>query len=103
MYNTKLKCEYDDLEAYQMSLLSVFDSEFIHLNEKIQTLYDTLHENEYIQKLLKKVQASMSWASPDFAFYILFSYDYFSYMHPFLIEVLEKKTITTFDSFYSIL
>lgn len=103
MYNTNIKCEYDDLEAYQMSLLSVFDAEFSQLNEKIQSLYDTLRENEYIQKLLKKVNGTMSWASPDFAFYILFSYDYFSYMHLFLIEVLEKRPITTFDTFYSIL
>lgn len=103
MYNINLKCDYTDLETYQTALLSVFDSDFSQLNEKIQTLYDQLHDNEHVQKLLKKVQESMSWASPDFAFYILFSYDYFLYMHSFLIEVLEKKRITTFDSFYSIL
>lgn len=103
MYNTKIKCDYSDLETYQTALLSVFDAEFSQLNEKIQSLYDVLQENEDIQKLLKKVKGSMSWASPDFAFYILFSYDYFSYMHTFLIEVLEKRPITTFDTFYSIL
>lgn len=103
MYNTKIKFEYSDLETYQTSLLSVFDVEFDQLNEKIQVLYDLLQENEHIKMLLTKVTYKMSWASPDFAFYILFSYDYFSYMHPFLIEVLEHKPITTFDLFYSIL
>lgn len=103
MYNTKIKCEYDDLETYQTTLLSVFGVEYDQLIDKIQTLYELLETNEQIKMILKKVNEKMSWASPDFAFYILFSYDYFSYMHPFLIELLEHKPITTFDLFYSIL
>jgi hypothetical protein len=103
MYNTSISCEYSDLETYQTAVLSAFGVEFSKLNEEIQCLYDKLCTHEKVVMLLKKIHESMSWASPDFAFYLLFSYDYFSYTHPFLIEVLENKPITTFDSFYSIL
>ena len=103
MYNTTISCEYNDLESYQTTLLSVFGVDYSKLTEEIQKLYDSIQQNEQLQKLLKKVQETSPWASPDFAFYILFSYEYFSTMHAFLVEILENKTITMFDSLYSIL
>ena len=94
MYNTEITCTYDDLETYQAMLLRVLDTDMDGMTAKIQVIYDHVHTDERVQALVKKVRG---W-SPEFSFYILFSYEYFEHMHRFLCELLTQRTLTTYDA-----
>lgn len=99
MYNTEMVCTYSDLATYQEMLLRILDTDVDGMTTKIQALYDQVHTDERVQTLLKNVQG---W-TPDFSFFVLFSYEYFEHMHRFLCELLTQRPLTTYDALLDLL
>jgi hypothetical protein len=99
MYNLNLDCSYENNVSYQKKLLEAFFiTEVDDLPDKVYELYQQIEENEQVKKLIAKIE----W-SPDLAFYTLFSYDTFMYMHNFLVQLLTDRPTTSYDYLYSIL
>jgi len=88
MYNTSFRCTYletDSLELYQEELLRACGCKTVdHLVPVIETLYETL-KNDEITPLLQKIMI-LTNVSEELSFYVLFSFDYFSYMHDYLVD-----------------
>ena len=99
MYKTDIVCTYSDLETYQAMLLRILDTDVDGMTAKIQAVYDHIHTEEPVQALLKKVHG---W-SPEFSFFVLFSYEYFEHMHRFLCELLTQQPLTTHDALLNLL
>jgi len=88
MYNTSFRCTYletDSLELYQEELLRACGCKTVdQLVPVIETLYETL-KNDEITPLLQKIMI-LTNVSEELSFYVLFSFDYFSYMHDYLVD-----------------
>lgn len=99
MYNLSIDCTYTDTETYQQKLLEAFSiTEFDDLVDKISLLYQEIGNISQIKALVSKI----NW-EPELAFYTLFSYDTFVYMHNFLVQLLSDKPLTAYDYLYSII
>lgn len=99
MYNINLDCTYTDHASYQKKILEAFFiTEFDELVDKVFDLYQKIRDNDEIRSLIAKI----GW-SPDLAFYTLFSYDTFMYMHKFLVQLLTDKPTTSYPYLFSIL
>jgi len=99
MYNLNLECSYENNESYQKKLLEAFFiTEADDLPDKVYELYQKVGENDQVKKLIAKIE----W-NPDLAFFTLFSYDTFMYMHNFLVQLLSDRPTTSYDYLYSIL
>ena len=87
MYDTSFRCTYmetDSLELYQQELLRACGCQTVdQLVPTIETMYETL--NEEITPLLQKIMY-LTNVSEDLSFYVLFSFDYFTYMHDYLVD-----------------
>jgi hypothetical protein len=88
MYNKTFLCTYlekDSIETYQEELLKAIGCESVNeLVPAIEHLYETV-KNDEIAQLIQKI-TQMTGVNEDLAFYILFSFDFFSYMHAYLVE-----------------
>jgi len=78
-------------EQYQQELLDVFKVTFEELSNSIEQLYLRIKENAQLQELLQKMETKMKWANKDHCFYLLFSYDYFIYMHEYVKDILNHE------------
>ena len=89
MYDKSFKCTYletDSLNLYQTELLKAYNCENVDtLITKIDEFYTSIEKTPELNKLLQKIQG-MTNVTPDFAFYILFSFDLFSYTHDYLTD-----------------
>ena len=87
MYDTSFRCTYmetDSLELYQQELLRACGCQTVdQLVPTIETMYES--RNEEITPLLQKIMY-LTNVSEDLSFYVLFSFDYFTYMHDYLID-----------------
>ncbi len=87
MYDTSFRCTYmetDSLELYQQELLRACGCQTVdQLVPTIETMYET--RNEEITPLLQKIMY-LTNVSEDLSFYVLFSFDYFTYMHDYLVD-----------------
>lgn len=88
MYNKSFRCTYlekDSIELYQNELLKAFDCETVEqLIPAMNALHQTMHTKELTQ-LLQKIN-QLTGVQEDLGFYILFSFDYFSFMHDYLLD-----------------
>jgi hypothetical protein len=88
MYNHSFRCTYlekDSLELYQDEILKAFDCKTVdELIPAIDALHETM-QTEEVSKLLQKI-TQLTGVQEDLGFYILFSFDYFSFMHDYLID-----------------
>ena len=88
MYCKDFRCTYlekDSLETYQQELLMAFQCDTIDtLIPSIEAFYPIAQSDE-LTILLQKIM-KLTNVNEEFSFYILFSYDYFSYMHDYLID-----------------
>lgn len=76
--------ETDSLELYQQELLRACGCESVdQLVPTIETMYES--RNEEITPLLQKIMY-LTNVSEDLSFYVLFSFDYFTYMHDYLVD-----------------
>ena len=101
MYNTEVVCVYNDLSSYQEMILRVLDTNPDGLATQIQVLYDQLKDHEKIKTLIQKINGP--WMTPDLAFCVLFSYEYFEYTHRFICELLNDQPLTAYDTLYGLL
>jgi len=87
MYDTSFRCTYmetDSLELYQQELLRACGCQTVdQLVPTIETMYET--RSEEITPLLQKIM-HLTNVSEDLSFYVLFSFDYFTYMHDYLVD-----------------
>ena len=87
MYDTSFRCTYmetDSLELYQQELLRACGCQTVdQLVPTIETMYES--RSEEITPLLQKIMY-LTNVSEDLSFYVLFSFDYFTYMHDYLID-----------------
>lgn len=87
MYDTSFRCTYmetDSLELYQQELLRACGCESVdQLVPTIEAMYET--RSEEITPLLQKIMF-LTNVSEDLSFYVLFSFDYFTYMHDYLVD-----------------
>ena len=87
MYDTSFRCTYmetDSLELYQQELLRACGCQTVdQLVPTIETMYET--RSEEITPLLQKIMY-LTNVSEDLSFYVLFSFDYFTYMHDYLVD-----------------
>lgn len=87
MYDTSFRCTYmetDSLELYQQELLRACGCESVdQLVPTIETMYES--RSEEITPLLQKIMY-LTNVSEDLSFYVLFSFDYFTYMHDYLVD-----------------
>ena len=87
MYDTSFRCTYmetDSLELYQQELLRACGCQTVdQLVPTIETMYES--RNEEITPLLQKIMY-LTNVSEDLSFYVLFSFDYFTYMHDYLVD-----------------
>jgi len=102
MYNTTIACTYDDLESYQTTILNIFNTTFESLTDKMNELYDRVKTSDHINNIVRKICTTHKWASPDMAFYLLFSYENFIHTHPFIIELLTGQELKSYNALYSI-
>lgn len=99
-YDTTVTCVYlekeDSISAYQHELLSVFKlTKYEGLVSAIENLFQSLSKTDELNALLEKVH-KITMMSSDLSFFILFSYDYFDAMHPYLCSLLKhESTIET--------
>jgi hypothetical protein len=99
MYDVSIVCTYHDTASYQQKLLEAFSiTEFDDLVGKLSLLYQQIGNTVQIKELVAKI----GW-EPELAFYTLFSYDTFMYMHNFLVQLLSNKPLTCYDYLYSII
>lgn len=93
MYDTSATCSYLSVgtnEQYQAELLKVFQIKDVDdLNECITVLYERVKTETTLPSLIHKVMEIYPWANSEHAFYVLFSYDYFEYTHPYVVNVLN--------------
>lgn len=76
--------ETDSLELYQQELLRACGCESVdQLVPTIETMYES--RSEEITPLLQKIMY-LTNVSEDLSFYVLFSFDYFTYMHDYLVD-----------------
>jgi hypothetical protein len=101
MYNTDIICIYTDLSSYQEMILRILDTNLDGLATEIQLLYDQLKDQEKIKSLIQKINGP--WMTPDLAFCVLFSYEYFEYTHRFICELLNHQPLTAYDTLYGLL
>ena len=87
MYDTSFRCTYlekDSLELYQVELLRACGCKTVdQLVPVIETMYAARQEE--LSPLLQKIM-SLTNVSEELSFYVLFSFDYFTYMHDYLID-----------------
>ena len=87
MYDTSFRCTYlekDSLELYQVELLRACGCETVdQLVPAIETMYAARPEE--LTPLLQKIM-HLTNVSEELSFYVLFSFDYFTYMHDYLID-----------------
>ena len=87
MYDTSFRCTYmetESLELYQQELLRACGCQTVdQLVPTIESMYET--RSEEINPLLQKIMF-LTNVSEDLSFYILFSFDYFTYMHDYLVD-----------------
>jgi hypothetical protein len=88
MYNTSFRCTYletDSLELYQEELLRACGCQSVdQLVPFIESMYETIQKDE-ITQLLQKIMI-LTNVNEELSFYVLFSFDYFSYMHDYLVD-----------------
>jgi len=95
MYNKEFKCTYESNEEYQVELLNIFRIEtHEELSTQIEHLYTLLDPNRFTA-LLDKVMEIYFWANREHAFYLLFSYDYLKYTHPYIVHLLNQTESTS--------
>jgi hypothetical protein len=82
-------------------ILRILDTNIYGLATQIQMLYDQLKDQEKIKSLIQKINGP--WMTPDLAFCVLFSYEYFEYTHRFICELLNDQPLTSYDTLYSLL
>jgi hypothetical protein len=82
-------------------MLSILDTDQEGLAAQIQVLYDQVKDHEKIKSLIQKINGP--WMTPDLAFCVLFSYEFFEYTHCFLCELLNQKPLTAYDTLYNLL
>jgi len=76
--------ETDSLDLYQQELLRACGCESVdQLVPTIETMYES--RSEEITPLLQKIM-HLTNVSEDLSFYVLFSFDYFTYMHDYLVD-----------------
>ena len=76
--------ETDSLELYQQELLRACGCQTVdQLVPTIETMYES--RSEEITPLLQKIMY-LTNVSEDLSFYVLFSFDYFTYMHDYLVD-----------------
>jgi hypothetical protein len=87
MYDTSFRCTYlekDSLELYQVELLRACGCKTVdQLVPVIETMYAASPEE--LTPLLQKIM-HLTNVSEELSFYVLFSFDYFTYMHDYLID-----------------
>ena len=87
MYDTSFRCTYmetDSLELYQQELLRACGCQTVdQLVPTIETMYES--RSDEITPLLQKIMY-LTNVSEDLSFYVLFSFDYFTYMHDYLVD-----------------
>ena len=101
MYNTEIVCIYSDLRSYQEMLLHILDTDQDGLSTQIQVVYDQVKDHEKIKLLIQKINGP--WMTPDLAFCLLFSYEFFEHTHRFLCELLNHQPLTAYDTLYGLL
>jgi hypothetical protein len=89
MYDTSFKCTYletESIELYQKELLKAYHCETIDaLIPSIDAFYKSIEKTDELKKIVQKIQGMTNLAD-DFAFYILFSFDLFSYTHDYFMD-----------------
>jgi hypothetical protein len=76
--------ETDSLELYQQELLRACGCDSVdQLVPTIETMY--AERQEELTPLLQKIMY-LTNVSEDLSFFVLFSFDYFTYMHDYLID-----------------
>ena len=87
MYDTSFRCTYlekDSLELYQSELLRACGCQTVdQLVPAIEIMYEK--KKDELIPLLQKIM-TLTNVSEELSFYVLFSFDYFSYMHDYLID-----------------
>ena len=102
MYTTDMECTYSTTEEYQVVLLKAFQvSQYDELGNKMTELYQHVQEESTLTTLLNKVIEVYSWANPEHAFFLLFSYDYFQYTHLYISDLLEKRESSSYEKLLS--
>jgi len=109
MYNTKIKCTYQDLdngseefadlaqEKYFKEFLQVFGVDDYcddAVNKIIQDLNEKIIGNEKMITLLKKLASTFMSEDPDIGLMVGFSYSYFFLIHPCICDLLESGSIS---------
>jgi len=94
MYDTSFRCTYlekDSLQLYQEELLRACVCQSVEeLVPAIETMYET--KPDELTPLLQKLM-HLTNISEELSFYVLFSFDYFSYMHDYLIDPSTFQTL----------
>ena len=94
MYDRTANCVYDTTETYQAELLRIFGiTDYDVLVVNIQALYDSLEKTNELNTIVKKIQSTAPWATTELAFFLLFSYEYFSYMHAYLKDANNYNSL----------
>lgn len=101
MYNTDVVCIYSDLGSYQNTILRIMNTTPDGLAGEIQVLYDRIKEDDKVQTLIQKI--SGHWNTPDLAFCVLFSYEFFEHTHRFLCDLLNHQPSSAYDTLYGLL
>ena len=87
MYDRSFRCTYlekDSLELYQKELLRACGCDSVdQLVPTIETMYAARQEE--LTPLLQKIMY-LTNVSEDLSFFVLFSFDYFTYMHDYLVD-----------------
>jgi hypothetical protein len=82
-------CTYESNEQYQVDLLKAFQvSHYDELGNKMTGVYQSIHHST-LPLVVKKIMEVYTWANPEHAFFLLFSYDYFKYTHPYMVDLME--------------
>lgn len=94
MYDTSFRCTYlekDSLQLYQEELLRACGCQSVEeLVPAIETIYET--KPDELTPLLQKLM-HLTNISEELSFYVLFSFDYFSYTHDYLIDPSTFQTL----------
>ena len=101
MYKTEVVCIYSDLSSYQEMLLRILDTDQDGMATQIQVLYEQVKHLDENKSLIQKLNGP--WMTPDLAFCVLFSYEFFDHTHLFLCELLNQRPLTSYDILYGLL
>ncbi len=88
MYCKTLKCTYLEQESitlYQQELLQALQCSTVEELTHALEQFELTLQSETLSNLLQKV-VSVTQVHKDLAFYMLFSYDYFYYMHQYIVD-----------------